>query len=142
VSSFHTGADIRRGDCDSCHTRRLFEAKGRTALAPMKVSAAIAFCAFRWATRPDHAGEPRPEISFSQGDKWNALINRYITVIPPIGDETCIAMQSMSGRSTRPWLVIEAYAMASLAFKLIANPIECPMELIDDIFLSVRVSFD
>ena len=39
----------------------------------------------------------RPEISFSQGDKWNALINRYITVIPFIGDDPCIAMQSMSG---------------------------------------------
>jgi hypothetical protein len=25
-------------------------------------------------TRPDHAGERRPEISFSQGDKWNALM--------------------------------------------------------------------
>ena len=48
-------------------------------------------------TRPDHAGERRPEISFSQGDKWNALINRYIIVIPLIGDEPCMAMQSMSG---------------------------------------------
>jgi len=37
------------------------------------------------------------EISFSQGDKWNALINRYITVIPLIGHEPCIVMQSMSG---------------------------------------------
>ncbi len=39
----------------------------------------------------------RPLISFSQGDAWNALISRYITVIPLIGDEPCIAMQSMSG---------------------------------------------
>jgi len=39
----------------------------------------------------------RLEINFSQGDKWKALISRYITVIPFIGDEPCIAMQSMSG---------------------------------------------
>jgi hypothetical protein len=39
----------------------------------------------------------RLEISFSQGDKWKALISRYISVIPVIGDEPCIAAQSMSG---------------------------------------------
>jgi len=39
----------------------------------------------------------RPEISFTQGDKWNALIKRYISVIPLIGDEPCIAMQGVSG---------------------------------------------
>jgi hypothetical protein len=38
----------------------------------------------------------RPEISFSQGDKENALINRYITVIPLIGHEPSIVMQRMS----------------------------------------------
>jgi hypothetical protein len=50
-------------------------------------------------TRIHHAGERclGPEISFSQDDKWSALINRYITVIPLIGGEPCIAMQSMSG---------------------------------------------
>jgi hypothetical protein len=31
--------------------------------------------------------------SVSQGDKWNALINRYITVIPLIGHEPSIGMQ-------------------------------------------------
>jgi hypothetical protein len=33
----------------------------------------------------------------SQGVEWKALINRYISVIPLIGDEVCIAMQSISG---------------------------------------------
>ena len=50
------------------------------------------------------------EISFSQGDKWNALINRYITVIPLIGDEPCIAMQSMSG-----WPLKKAFHQAMIA---------------------------
>jgi hypothetical protein len=39
----------------------------------------------------------RLEISFNQGDKWKALVNTYIIVIPLIGDESDIAMQSMSG---------------------------------------------
>ena len=37
------------------------------------------------------------EINLSHGGAWKALISRYITVIPLIGDEPCIAMQSMSG---------------------------------------------
>src|SRR3974390_3030860 len=41
----------------------------------------------------------RLEINFSQGDKWKALISRYIIVISLIGDERCIAMQSISGWS-------------------------------------------
>jgi len=40
---------------------------------------------------------PRLEINLSHGVAWKALISRYITVIPLIGDELCIAMQSMSG---------------------------------------------
>jgi hypothetical protein len=36
-------------------------------------------------------------IDLSQGAAWKALISRYIGVIPLIGDEPCIAMQSMSG---------------------------------------------
>jgi hypothetical protein len=44
----------------------------------------------------------RLAISFSQGDKWKALISRYITVIPLIGAESCVAMQ-MSG-----WLLKKA----------------------------------
>jgi hypothetical protein len=39
----------------------------------------------------------RLEINLSHGVAWKALISRYITVIPLIGDEPCIAMQSMSG---------------------------------------------
>jgi hypothetical protein len=39
----------------------------------------------------------RLEINLSHGAAWKALISRYITVIPLIGDEPCIAMQSMSG---------------------------------------------
>ena len=39
----------------------------------------------------------RLEINLSHGVAWKALISRYITVIPLIGDELCIAMQSMSG---------------------------------------------
>jgi len=39
----------------------------------------------------------RLEINLSHGAAWKALISRYITVIPLIGDELCIAMQSMSG---------------------------------------------
>ena len=53
-----------------------------------------------FGTRSDHAGERclgGQRSSFSQDDKWSALINRYITVIPLIGGEPCIAMQSMSG---------------------------------------------
>ena len=37
------------------------------------------------------------EINLSHGAAWKALISRYITVIPLIGDELCIAMQGMSG---------------------------------------------
>jgi hypothetical protein len=39
----------------------------------------------------------RLEINLSHGAAWKALISRYISVIPLIGDEPCIAMQSMSG---------------------------------------------
>ena len=39
----------------------------------------------------------RLEINLSHGVAWKALISRYITVIPFIGDEPCITMQSMSG---------------------------------------------
>jgi hypothetical protein len=39
----------------------------------------------------------RPEINLSHGAAWKALISRYITVMPLIGDEPCMAMQSMSG---------------------------------------------
>jgi hypothetical protein len=67
----------------------------------MQANAAIAYerfgLAFSNAARSyRRAPFRRPEISFSQGDKWNALINRYIIVIPLIGDKPCIAMQSMS----------------------------------------------
>jgi len=37
------------------------------------------------------------EINLSQGAAWKRLISRYISVIPLIGDEPCIAVQSMSG---------------------------------------------
>jgi hypothetical protein len=37
------------------------------------------------------------EINLSHGAAWKALISRYISVIPLIGDEPCVAMQSMSG---------------------------------------------
>ena len=39
----------------------------------------------------------RPVIILSHGAAWNALISRYISVIPLIPDEPCIAMQGMSG---------------------------------------------
>jgi len=39
----------------------------------------------------------RLEINLSHGAAWKALISRYITVMPLIADEPCIAMQSMSG---------------------------------------------
>jgi hypothetical protein len=39
----------------------------------------------------------RLEINLSHGGVWKALISRYITVMPLIGDEPCMAMQSMSG---------------------------------------------
>jgi hypothetical protein len=39
----------------------------------------------------------RREINFSQGDKWKAAINAYIGTIPPNGDASCIAEQTMSG---------------------------------------------
>jgi hypothetical protein len=39
----------------------------------------------------------RLEINLTHGAAWKALISRYITVIPLIGDEPCIAVQSMSG---------------------------------------------
>ena len=55
----------------------------------------------------DHFGLPasvgRPAIRFSQGDEWKALISRYITVIPLIGAEACVAVQIMSG-----WLLKKA----------------------------------
>ena len=42
----------------------------------------------------------RLEINFSQGVAWKVLISRYIGVIPLIGDEPCIAVQSRSGGVT------------------------------------------
>ena len=39
----------------------------------------------------------RLEINLSHGAVWKRLISRYISVIPLIGDEPCIAMHSMSG---------------------------------------------
>jgi len=39
----------------------------------------------------------RLEISFSQGAEWTALISTYIGTIPPSGDASCAAEQSMSG---------------------------------------------
>ena len=49
------------------------------------------------ARREELDTAPRLEINLSHGVAWKALISRYITVIPLIGDELCIAMQSMSG---------------------------------------------
>jgi hypothetical protein len=39
----------------------------------------------------------RPDINLSHGATWKTLISRYISVIPFIGDELCIAAQGMSG---------------------------------------------
>jgi hypothetical protein len=39
----------------------------------------------------------RPKISFNQGVKWKADINKYIDPIPPNGDAPCMAEQNMSG---------------------------------------------
>src|SRR5258706_5726526 len=39
----------------------------------------------------------RPEISFSQGAEWKALISKYIGTIPPSCDAACAAEQSISG---------------------------------------------
>ena len=39
----------------------------------------------------------RPEISFSQGAEWKALISKYIRTIPLNGDASCAAEQSISG---------------------------------------------
>ena len=39
----------------------------------------------------------RPEISFSHGAEWNALISMYIQTIPFSGDACCAAAQNMSG---------------------------------------------
>ena len=38
----------------------------------------------------------RPEISFSQGAEWKALINAYIGTIPLSGEAPCAAEQSTS----------------------------------------------
>src|SRR5271169_4418186 len=38
----------------------------------------------------------RPKISFNQGVKWKADINKYIDPIPPNGDAPCMAEQNMS----------------------------------------------
>jgi hypothetical protein len=50
-------------------------------------------------TRPGARGAllRRLEINLNHGAAWKALISRYITVIVLIGDDSCIAMQSMSG---------------------------------------------
>jgi hypothetical protein len=39
----------------------------------------------------------RPDISFSQGAEWKALISKYIGTIPLSGDASCAAEQSISG---------------------------------------------
>jgi hypothetical protein len=39
----------------------------------------------------------RPEIKLNHGAAWKTLISAYISVIPLIGDEPCIAMQRVSG---------------------------------------------
>ncbi len=52
----------------------------------------------------------RPEINLSHGCVCKALISRYISVIPLIGDEPCIAMQSMSG-----WLLYKPVHSAMMA---------------------------
>jgi hypothetical protein len=39
----------------------------------------------------------RPQISFSQGAEWKALISKYIGAIPLSGDAACAAEQSTSG---------------------------------------------
>jgi hypothetical protein len=43
----------------------------------------------------------RPEISFSHGAEWNALISMYIQTIPLSGDACCAAAQSTSGGSPK-----------------------------------------
>jgi hypothetical protein len=48
-------------------------------------------------SRRSPGGHRRLEINLSHGAAWKALISRYITVMPLIGDEPCMAMQSMSG---------------------------------------------
>src|SRR6266403_1224004 len=50
----------------------------------------------------------RPEISFSQGAEWKALISKYIGAIPLSGDASCAAEQSISGGSPPRTLVISA----------------------------------
>jgi hypothetical protein len=39
----------------------------------------------------------RPEVSFSQGDRWKRLISMYIAVMPPIGRMLEAAEQSAIG---------------------------------------------
>ena len=39
----------------------------------------------------------RPQISFSHGAEWKALISRYIRIIPLSGDACCMAAQRISG---------------------------------------------
>jgi hypothetical protein len=39
----------------------------------------------------------RPEISFSQGAEWKALINRYIGTMPPTGDAFAAEQRLSSG---------------------------------------------
>src|SRR3954447_5364966 len=39
----------------------------------------------------------RPEIIFSQGAEWKALISKYIGTIPLSGEAVCAAEQSTSG---------------------------------------------
>src|SRR5262245_56705435 len=52
-----------------------------------------------YSTQPGAREAPlrRLEINLNHGAAWKALISRYITVILLIGDDSCIAMQSMSG---------------------------------------------
>jgi hypothetical protein len=52
----------------------------------------------RWRTPDQDRWLPLrwPDISFSQGAEWNALIKMYIHTVPFSGDACCAAAQSMS----------------------------------------------
>lgn len=53
------------------------------------------------------------ETRFNQGDKWKALISKYIGTIPVSGDESCTAEQSMSGMLP-PWILVSSAIIAKL----------------------------
>ena len=52
-------------------------------------------------------------MSFSQGAKWKALINKYIGTIPFSGDGCRAAEQSMSGMSA-PWIPVSSAMTAKV----------------------------